>query len=355
MNKNVIIIGTLRDGTRMNKIRKRFVVLREFREVYEDDIFGFEVFDFDTKEIKYFTYYNKEDIYTPNLLHEFDPTDKKNVDFLEDHFVLGGFRRTNIDLLPTELVEAVEKSKKLHRDFNIKNNLGVERIDFNEPYLAVNYVADLQETIHQELYTICRAVYNSSNNSIGFYVNKLGWEKNTQEIREFIASRALHEVGHMEATFKELDEKNRILNCCTGFSHNEIKLKGIPTEDGNIVYDLDEIIVKKDYAVSNALEEIANEYRCIQITDGNYKCTYPNIGEDLNNLFRGNLLNFRYNATINDIVAYLKEIVPSEDLAIEFLNSIAEAVYSSFEEEQGREKKGKILGLMSFYEASLQK
>lgn len=340
-----------------NNKQRRFIVIREFNDVYDDDItFGYEVYDFDTKEIKYFSFYTSEDIYTPGILHEFDPKNKENNYFLNEHFIFGGFNRTNTSLLPDEIVSSVNDSILLQRKYNNDNSYSSENLDSNALFLAINYKGDIHTLLHGGASGVSTASYNSFDNTIGFYIDKLNWQRVSDEDKKKIPEYTLHEVGHMEATSRVLDTKSNILYLKTGFSHYEIGLTPIVADDGSIIYDTDRIMEVKNFDIGKSLEEIANEYRCCLLTNGKYSCTYPNLGGKLNTIFKDNLLDFRYNASLNDIISYLVEIVPSEDLALELLNTIKESVkvVSPSLKEEREKKVQKALSLMNIYETKIK-
>lgn len=340
-----------------NNKKRRFIVIRDFNDVYDDDItFGYEVYDLDTKEIKYFSFYTNEDIYTPGILHEFDPMNKKQDYFLNEHFIFGGFNRTNTPLLPDEIVSSVYDSILLHRKYNEDNNYSSENLDSNALFLVINYEGDIHTLLHGGLSRVSTASYNSFNNTIGFYIDKLNWQNISDDVKKKISGCALHEVGHMEATSRVLDTKSNVLYLKTGFSHHAIGLTPILADDGSIIYDTDSIMAVKNFDIGKSLEEIANEYKCSLLTNGKYSCTYPNLGNKLNTIFKDNLLNFRYNASINDVISYLVEIVPNEDLALELLNTIKESVkvVSPSLIEEREKKVQKALSLMNIYEAKIK-
>lgn len=339
-----------------NNKQRRFIVIKEFHDVYDDVTFGYEVYDFDTKEIKYFAFYTSEDIYTPGILHEFDPTNKEKDYFLNEHFIFGGFNRTNTPLLPDEIVSSVNDSILLHRKYNEDNNYSSENLDSNALFLAINYEGDIHSLLNAGAREASTASYNSFNNIIGFYIDKLNWKNVSDEYKKKAPECTLHEVGHMEATSRVLDTSDNILYLKTGFSHYAIGLTPILADDGSIIYDKDSIMAEKNFEIGKSLEEVANEYKCSLLTNGKYSCTYPNLGSKLNTIFKDNLLNFRYNASLNDVISYLVEIIPNEDLALELLNTIKESikiVSPSLIEE--REKKvQKALSLVNIYEAKIK-
>lgn len=331
--------------------KKIYIVLKEYKEMDDGSIFGYEVLDLEDQEIKYYSYYTMTDIHTPHILHEFNPESREGKSLLNNHFILGDFVRTNEFLLPKELVNAVYDNIALNKLFNEKNNFDSNNIDTNASFLAINYLSMAGALFEGFSADLTSAVYHSLKNCIGFYVDKYTWEKLDIENKKAIINASLHEVGHMEATSRVLDEKNNVLHLITGFSRNIIDLEPISSDDG-IVYNLKEPRYNKYRFIENSLEEIANEYRCLVMTSGSYSCVYPDLGKNINQLLNDNLLKFRYGDGIEAIIEYLKETFNSSDDEIEhLLNSIMEAQNSSL--NSGKEKK--VLNLISNIENKIDK
>ncbi len=327
----------------MARDKKIYIVLKEYKEMDDGSIFGYEVLDLDALVIKYYSYYTLSNIYTPHMLHEFNPESREGKSLLNNHLIFGDFVRTNEFLLPEDLIKAVYDNIALNKLFNEKNNYDSSNIDTNASFLAINYLSMTAALFEGFRADLTSAVYHSLKNSIGFYVDKYTWEKLDIENKKVIINASSHEVGHMEATSRVLDEENNVLHLITGFSRNIIDLEPIPSDDG-IVYDLKEPRYNRYRFIENSLEEIANEYKCLIMTNGSYSCVYPNLGKNINQLLNDNLLKFRYGDGIEAIIEYLKETFNSSDAEIEhLLNSIMEAQNSSL--NSGKEKK--VLNLIS--------
>lgn len=328
--------------------KKKYIALKEYKDAADDEIFGYQALDYDTKEIKYFSFYTKEDVYTPNILHEFDPSIQDPDYFINDHFIFGGFIRTNTSILPDELVKSVKDNITLNQKYNEANNRDSKNLLDNSSYLAINYIGDYTTLLHGCIEDFTTASYESITNQIGFFVDSLNWKYLDENIKRIILNASLHEVGHMEATSKVLDSNNNTLYIYTGFSHNAIRLKPIATEDGVLYNTIDEIFNKFKYN-EKALEEVANEYRCLLMTKNSYECVYPKLGEKLNTLLNNKLLDFRYNASIEDVITYLRVIDSSEDMAIELLDSIEDSLHDT----NNIDKSNKVLTLIEKYQAKL--
>lgn len=331
---------------------KKFIELGNIFDFYEQTIFGYIVYDVETKEIKYYSYYNKDDIYTPDTLHEYDPFNKDPNYYVNNHDFFGrSIRETISPNLPDEVIEYVKKGIELHRVFNKENNYPTEFLDENEKYLAINYSMDLETFLHRTLTVLTATNYFSLDNSINFRTSKFDWGTIPEDVKKGLWHIAKHEVGHMKVTRYKLDEVNNTLCIKTGFSHNIMDVKPIITDDGGMVYTHGETFINKDIDISCALEEIICDYDSLLASRGDFDGNYPKIGEDLNRLFNGQLLGMRYTASINDLVAYLKDIIPSEDMAYELFNYLYEALNRDVSEKYVEKAKS----LINRYEQSAKK
>lgn len=323
--------------------KKRYIVLKEYKEMDDGSIFGYKVLNLDDLKIKYYSYYTITDIYTPHMLHEFNPESREGKCLLDNHLIFDDFLRTNQFLLPEDLIKSVYNSIDLNRHFNEENNLRVDNIDTNVSFLAINYLTMIDALLGDFNVDITSSFYHSLENYIGFYVDKYTWEKLDDENKKTILNAALHEVGHMEVTSRVLDDKGNILHLRTGFSRNVIDLEPIPSDDG-IVYNLKSPRFNKYRYIENSLEEIANEYKCLVMTNNSYSCVYPDFGKNINQLLNNNLLKFRYGDGVQAVIEYLKETYHSSDDEIEqLLTSIMETQNSSLISG----KANKVLNLIS--------
>ncbi|MCX4365173.1 MAG: hypothetical protein OSJ70_05310 [Bacilli bacterium] len=331
---------------------KKFIELGNIFDFYENTIFGYIVYDIESKEVKYYSFFNKEDIYTPGVLHEFDPFNKDPNYYVNDHDFFGRKKRTTISpSLPEELVEYINSAILLHRSFNKNNNLPTEYLDENKKYISIDYNMSFGSFLDRSLELLSSAFYNAGDNSINFHVSKQDWSSLPKEIKDKLKYVARHEVGHMKVTNYTLDESNSKLLVQTGFNHDSMDVKLFKTDDGDAVYVLGEIDYNKDKEIEIGLEEIANDFDCLVASNGDFPVSYTEIGRDLNRLFGGKLLEFRYNATVDDLVAYLREIIPSEDMAYELLDTLTHVIY--IDEREKYEQKA--LSMMKTYEKELAK
>ena len=331
---------------------RKFIEIGNIFDFYENTIFGYIVYDMETKEIKYYSYFNKEDIYTPDTLHEFDPFNKDPKYYVNDHDFFGRYKREDVSSsLPNEVIEYVNSAIKLHRAFNNENNFSTEHLDANAKYLSIDYKMNFENFFHRNLSVLTSTNYSSLENSINFSVSKFDWDSLPETVRKAIWHIAKHEVGHMKVTSHKLDADNNVLRINTGFSHNIMAVRPIKTDDGCIVYAHGETYFNKNFDIEYALEEIMCDYDSLLASNGDFVGNYPTIGKELNNLFNGKLLSMRYTASINDIVAYLKEIISSEDMAYELLGVLAESLV-----HEGRETNvEKAKALINRYEQKLRK
>lgn len=330
---------------------RKFIEIGSINDFYERVIFGYVVYDIETKEIKYYTYFDKYDIYTPNTLHEFDPDNKDPNYYVNDHDFFGRYKREKIfPILPDELIEEVNLAMEPHLKFNKENNLPTKYLEENQKYLSMDYAMDIVDFLHRDIEDLLSAYYDSAKNSINFFATKFDYANLTDEGKDELKHACRHEVGHMKVTNNKLDEVNNKLFIQTGFNHNTRNVHPIKTDDGNVVYLLGETDPNRYYELEYALEEFANDFDCLLTFKGDYQGVYPTLGSKLNNLFKGQLLNLRYTSTVADLIAYLQEIIPSERKAFELFCTL----YDSICKSTRKEAVPKALALIADYEKKLK-
>lgn len=330
---------------------RKFIEIGSINDFYERITFGYIVYDIETKEIKYYTYFDKFDIYTPDTLHEFDPDNNDPNYYVNEHDFFGRYKREKVfPSLPEELVDEINASFEPHRQFNKGNNLPTEYLDENQKYFAIDYAMDLSSFLHRDIEDLLTACYNSENNSINLYATKFDYANLTDELKMELKYACRHEVGHMKATNNILDEKRNKLFIQSGFHHNSRRVSPIKTDDGDIVYRLGSNYQNRYHELEYALEEVANDFDCSLVFKGDYKGVYPTIGDRLNNLFQGQLLNLRYTATVADLITYLQEIIPNEEMAFRLFCDLFDSLF----EEDRKEATEKVLTTIDKYEKKLK-
>lgn len=330
---------------------RKFIEIGDIYDGYERVTFGYIVYDIETKEIKYYTFFDKSDIYTPDTLHEYDPNNRDPNYYVNDHDFFGRSKREKVfPNLPEELVSEVKSAIEPHRNFNKDNNLPTEYLDENQKYLVIDYVMDLETMIHKDLDVLSSAYYSSIRNSINFFASKYDYANLPDDLKEELKYTCRHEVGHMKATDIKLDDVNNKLLIQTGFNHNARNVHPIKTDDGNVVYHLGNNDPNRYHELEYGLEEFANDFDCLLTFKGDYKGVYPTLGGRLNNLFKGNLLNLRYTVTVADLIDYLREIIPSEDMAYELFCNL----YDSLFQERKKEAVPKVIALIADYEKKMK-
>lgn len=320
----------------------KIIQIEKLHDNYHYMDFGYVGVDLETKEIKYYSFYNSNQEYNSNSLYEFDPNNIENGSSIAWHMYHCSYNRPSLsDQLPDELVQLAQLFITRHREYNINNHYPVQNIDQNSINLSIQYRSNFSLFGNSGF----SALYIPINNIIGLTTDKTKWNRLSSEQKEDAKNSLIHEIGHMKASNYKLDEDNNILHVKTGFYWSAIQLEPITLENGDIFYKIVKVPDKWQNCNEKALEEMINDLDCSFAFDI-FKGSYPKLGAKLNDLCDKKLTFARYDKGIEQFYTSLKEIIDSQDLASELLEHIGNSIYGYDPEDS----KNKALQLIKKYE-----
>lgn len=292
--------------------------------------FGYIGVEYETGNIRYFTYYN-EGIYYSNRLFELD---FKNSSVLKWYNEKNGYFRTHLDEhLPLELKNLTYSLIKKHEDFNKKNKYPTKYLEYNKKFLSFIYDYRL-------IFLGGIAAYSLLENKICFDVNSSMWQGLDNDYKKKYTDALLHELGHMKVARVVFNEKNNQIEIFSGFCREDSDFEPIFLDNGDIFYKYNKSKPLFELDGLTLLEEIMNDYDCKRI-DPDYIGFYPDLGEYLEKLCDGELLYARYTDGIETYYRCLTNIINSKDLASELLERMIELTY--LENDKNKEKVMKII------------
>lgn len=285
---------------------------------YHEMNFGYIGIDLDTKEIKYYSYYNLKQEYNEKTVYEFDPNNLEVGSKISRHMYHCNHKSSLAETLPSELKQLVKKIINQHKQYNINNNYPIEYIDKNLINLSIEYRSNF--SLFGDLGF--SATYVPVENTIGLAIDKSKWENLSNDEK----CNIIHEVGHMKASSYRLDEVNNILIVKTGFYLSKVELEPINLENGDIFYRIISVPKRLENCNERALEEMINDLDC-SLAFSSFNGNYPKLGKKLNDLCDQKLTYARYDIGIEEIYTCLQKIIDSKDLADELLEYVGDSIY----------------------------
>ena len=325
----------------------KIIQIKELYDNYHCMYFGYVGIDLETKEIKYYSFYNANQEYNKNSLYEFNPNNIETGSYIGWHMYHCSYKRPSLsDKLPNELVQLVPLFISQHKEYNINNNYPVQNIDQNSTNLSIQYRSNFSLFGDSGF----AAIYIPVENIIGLTTDKTRWNTLSSDEKEDSKNSLIHEIGHMKVSNCKLDEENNILYVKTGFYWSTIQLEPIILENGDIFYKIVKVPEKWQNCNEKALEEIINDLDC-SLAFNSFKGSYPKLGTKLNDLCDKKLTFARYDIGIEQFYISLKKIINSQDLASELLEHIGDSVYGYDPEDSEK----KALQLIKKYELAKRK
>lgn len=296
----------------------KIIQIDELYDNYHEMSFGYIGIVLETKEIKYYSYYNLNQEYSCENLYEFDPNNLEIGSKISWHMYHCNHKSSLVEKMPSELEPLVKKIINQHKQYNINNNYPIENIDKNSTNLSIQYQSNF--SLFGDLGF--SATYIPVKNIIGLAIDKSEWKNLSNDEKGNI----IHEVGHMKASSYRIDEVNNILIVKTGFYLSKIELEPINLENGDIFYRIISVPKRWENYNERALEEIINDLDC-SLAFSSFNGNYPKFGKRLNDLCDKKITYARYNIGIEEIYMDLQEIIDSRDLVDELLEYVGDSIY----------------------------
>ena len=311
--------------TEMSKI----IQISKLYDNYNEMIFGYVGIDIESKKIRYYSYYNSNNEYTPNTLYEYNPTELNTDSIINWHMYHCDYKRPEISQeLPKNLTNLIHSYINKHMIYNLNHNYTIENINNNKKNLSIQYEHTFS-LLSDPSFSAC---YVPVENIILLTTDETEWKELSPKEKKDFKNILIHEIGHMKASYWTVDDINNVLYVKTGFYHTQSELEPIVMETGDIFYKMITTPNKWEHQVERALEEIINDLDCSYAFPKFYG-VYPQFGEKLNELCDRKLTYARYNNGLEQLFIHLQSIINSKDLAIELLENIKDSIYGFYNRE----------------------
>lgn len=315
-------------------------------DYYQFALFGFVGVDIETGNIKYYSHYDRNNVYRQNELYEFDINKiDGNYKLLQNLQHCTYESRKVSPELPQELTSLLPAIILEHTKFNLSRSLPITYINLNKNNVSLEYNSG-QYAFGTSSFA---ARYVPIRNVIQLTATKEEWET-FQDYRKIEHLNYLrHEVGHMKATRIKLYENTNKLLVKTGFSSYKMTL--LPCINAvNLNGEIDAFygvhITSYVNDLEVILEEIINDLDCTLACKG-FVGGYPSLGKRINTLCDDKLLEARYCHGMDIYYDSMCKIINSKDLAVELLETMLDSAYGknptiSFEKANQLIKKYEI-------------
>ena len=307
-------------------------------------VFGYVGKDLETGEIHYYAKYDNLGHYSPNCLSEFNINRMDYSEQLSRNLRYCDYIKANemISELPKEILPLTSKMINKHLIYNKENGYPIEFLTNNSSNLSVEYTSDLSLFGGAEF----SGRYVPVQNTIDIPITANEWNNYSDQQKKAVGDMLLHETGHLKVSTHRLDMSNKQLNIRTGFYSSTINVVPIVLANEDIFLKPNENNIL-DNAYGRILEEIMNDFDCIQINP-NFNPIYPNVGHVLNELCDGRLQVARYyDDGIEELYERLFKLIESRDMVDELLESIKYA--SKYDDPNCEENNRYMMKLLNQY------
>lgn len=309
---------------------RKIIQVEKLYDNYQNLVIGYIGLDLETKNFKYYSHYNQNQVWDPYKLYEFNPQDLNAFPLLAQALDNCQQYKDFIFALPIpkKITQLIQKYIKAHLKYNEQNHYPTDFIQYNKNFLTIR-----RHTNFSMFRDDCHlASYEAIKNRINLPVDISLYSDLNKKDQQIINSCLIHELGHMKATQFKIDETSNTLYVQMGFYHYEDELTSINTFNGDTFYLVKEKNLSQNNLIQIALEELINEYDCANVL-AKYHYVYPNLGQDLQNLCNKKLTYIRYNSCIEEVYDILFSIIKSADLVIELMEHIKDIFYGKEKEK----------------------
>lgn len=312
-------------------------------DYYNNMNFGYIGKDLNTGKIHYYSKYDRNGNYSFKNIIEFDiKNTKKSNSYLARHLQNCHYikNKESTNKIPLDINNLSNKVIQKHLMYNKKEKYPLDTLIKNSKNLTYKYVPGFYLLSPEEYL----GSYIPIENIIEIPLNKEKYEKFKIEEKNQLEDVLLHEIGHLKVSTHLLDLKNKLLKVRTGFYTSHVIIEPILLNNQDIFLKFVESKDLYSSGIDRILEEVMNDYECKKIKN-NFNITYPNVGNELNNLCDGRLQKARYYEDgIEELYDSLTRIINSRELVTELLNIINEVSNSSsFQFEKNNNQMIKIL------------
>lgn len=312
-----------------------------------DMCFGVIGMDLETREIKYYSYYNENGEYDPNGLYEFHLDQLKENSIIKKHLQDSNYKKQDLfDRVPTSIANLTIDLLDQHQKYNLKYHYPMDYLNQNSKNLSLRYITSWSAIERVQPH----AFYLPVENEIVLITTRMIFDQEEIENTTIkIKNSLLHEIGHLKVADCTLNEEKNIFHVKTGFDEHDVKVQPVVLDNHDLFYITTCVCdAKNNYG--KALEEIINDYDC-SLVDPLYFGTYPKLGERLDRLCGNTLLLSRYTKGVDFLYDHLQQIIPSNYLASELLEHIGNSVCG----DDPKASENKAMQLIKKYEHTLQK